>query len=377
MPRIITYSLHPQSSHSDEYYETIAIFVQKWSAKVKQQTAHIVSGFHRHLQTKAQPDRSDDEIAFELLTLGVIILEHGHEFNRLSTSEKWFLPRLVLVQNRWPLFEPVIKALRGLINGLSKKQPFTEQKETVIENLVAWLIANGETTKADRFCQWRDFIHEGDAETADETVKLSMLLANEFSQESTQDLGKYTEMVDQFLLITAPKHRWQYDHSFVTKTRLEYHLGMLGTELLNWVQRRSFLNTAHKVVLLPPCMSAPSKSCKATETSMGAKCAACTPTCRVNQITKLGVKKGFEVFMIPDDMHGLSSRSAVGKVGVVGISCALTNWNGGWETSMLGIPAQGILLDYVGCKFHWDKYGIPTDTNINQLISIINGKSQE
>ncbi len=235
----------------------------------------------------------------------------------------------------------------------------------------------GRTTKADRISQWRDFIYAGDIEAADEAIKSSILLAKEFSKESTQVLGKYTEMVEQFLVTSAPKHRWQYDHSFVTKTRLEYHLGMLGTELLNQVQRGSFLSTDHKVVFVPPCMSAPSENCKAIETAMGAKCAACTPSCRVNQITKLGIKKGFEVFMIPDDFRSLSSGSKAGKIGVVGISCALTNWNGGWDTSILGIPAQGVLLDYVGCKFHWDKYGIPTDTNIRKLLFIIEGKSQD
>ncbi len=116
--------------------------------EAKQQTTNILSGFHRHLQTKALPDRSDDELVFELLTLGVIILEHGHEFDRLTTSEKWFLPRLVQAQNQWPIFEPVIKVLRGLINGLSRNQRPTEQKETVLDNLIAWLIANGENDES-------------------------------------------------------------------------------------------------------------------------------------------------------------------------------------------------------------------------------------
>ena len=58
-------------------------------------------------------------------------------------------------------------------------------------------------------------------------------------------------------------------------------------------------------------------------------------------------------------------------VGVVGVSCPLTNPTGGWETKALGIPAQGVLLDYCGCRYHWHRQGIPTDLNIGQLLRVL------
>jgi hypothetical protein len=58
------------------------------------------------------------------------------------------------------------------------------------------------------------------------------------------------------------------------------------------------------------------------------------------------------------------------RVLVVGVSCVLTNWSGGWDTDTLGLPVQGLLLDYVGCSYHWDERGIPTDTNLNKLVEI-------
>ena len=39
----------------------------------------------------------------------------------------------------------------------------------------------------------------------------------------------------------------------------------------------------------------------------------------------------------------------------------------------LGVPAQGLLLDYCGCIWHWDKKGIPTDINFNQLVRVVEG----
>jgi hypothetical protein len=91
-------------------------------------------------------------------------------------------------------------------------------------------------------------------------------------------------------------------------------------------------------------------------------------------LTKLGEKAGFVVYSIPDDELQkvcLASGKAGGSIGVVGLSCALTNWSAGWEADRLGLPAQGLLLDYVGCRQHWCRQGCPTDTNFNKLQELI------
>jgi hypothetical protein len=106
---------------------------------------------------------------------------------------------------------------------------------------------------------------------------------------------------------------------------------------------------------------------------MGAKCTGCTPTCRVHQITKLGLQKGQAVYSIPDDQLSklcVSSGQAGASIGVIGVSCALTNWGAGWEAERLGLPAQGILLDYVGCRKHWSGRDIPTDVSIKKIEAI-------
>jgi hypothetical protein len=147
---------------------------------------------------------------------------------------------------------------------------------------------------------------------------------------------------------------------------------MLGSEILNRAYRQRFLASRKKVVIVPPCMRAkPEGECKALVTPFGAKCQACTPTCRVHQVTKLGEKTGFEVFIIPDELHVFGSGTANQGLGLVGVSCVLTNWSGGWEADEMNIPAQGILLDYVGCKYHWDKKGFPTDTNLTKLQEVM------
>ncbi len=147
---------------------------------------------------------------------------------------------------------------------------------------------------------------------------------------------------------------------------------MLGTEILSRAYRQRFLSAKRKIVIVPPCMRAqPEEKCKAIQTPFGAKCQACTPSCRVHQITKLGEKRGFEVYMIPDELRVFGSGAGDGSLGVVGVACALTNWGGGWDADSIGVPAQGLLLDHVGCKYHWDRKGILTDINLPQLAKIL------
>lgn len=155
---------------------------------------------------------------------------------------------------------------------------------------------------------------------------------------------------------------------------------MLGTEILTRAYRTAFLAASRKIVIMPDCLCARSRrsetqdlECQAIRTDLGGKCQGCTPTCRVHQITKLGEKRGFEAYILPDDLRGigLGSCSRLTDVGVVGLSCALTNWDAGWQVRDAGVPCQGVLLDYAGCKNHWDKTGQSTDTNLKKLIEVL------
>jgi hypothetical protein len=190
-------------------------------------------------------------------------------------------------------------------------------------------------------------------------------------------LGKYTPNVDRFLEEKHPEYQWREDRFFCGRKREEYHLNMVGTEILNRAFRADFLETETKIVLLPPCMKARQDgSCQAVPSPFGDQCAHCTPGCRIHQATLLGEKYGFGVTIIPHELSVFSSGKIKAPkkraIGIVGVSCPLTNVTGGWETKDLGVPAQGVLLDYCGCHWHWHpQEGIPTDINFNQLLKII------
>ena len=151
---------------------------------------------------------------------------------------------------------------------------------------------------------------------------------------------------------------------------------MVGSELLNRSLKAEFQKSSQKIVILPPCMKAKADDeCLAISTSLGEKCMHCTPSCRINQITLLGEKHGFQVNIIPDDLKIFSGDSdGSGKlrsVAVLGVSCPLTNAQGGLEMIHMGVPAQGLPLDYCGCSYHWHKDGIPTDLNIRELMRLL------
>ncbi len=371
MTRIITYSLKPDSPRSDEYHHTISVFTVSWLSHTTPGILDLVNGFREYRWNHNETDRSDAEYVFELLALGVLLREHGKEASRTSGWVERLLGRLMDIQNRQPRLEKVIKTLRGWLGWALSGVLGRERSDDIVGLMIAWLGANEETVKQKRFEQWHAYFRSKDSPFIQTAVSRCLQLADEFAEMSQAALGKYTVNVDQFLTEEALKHRCRYDARLLMRTRLEYHLGMLGTEILNRAYRERFLSARRKMVIVPPCMCAPAERCRAVETPFGAKCQACAPGCRVNQVTKLGEKLGFSVTMIPDDVKVFDSGQDVENIGLVGVSCALTNWNGGWEAGSLGIPAQGLLLDYVGCKIHWSRVGIPTDTNLRKLQEIV------
>lgn len=371
IPPVITYSLRGAARDSDAYYAVIAAFADRWTPYAEDRLRLPIDAFRAFRSAHGLPDRSEAEYAFELLALGVLSRAHGVEAAR---APKW-LTRvrrgLVEAQARWPWAEAPLKTVRGWLNAVGQRRGDRSARADDIGRLIAWLRADGSDAQADRLAEWQRFFEAiGDCQT----VGRCLAVAVDFERESLAALGSYTEHVERFLEREAPRYRRRYDSELVSRSRLEYHLGMLGSEVLSRAYRRRFLAARRKIVIVPPCLRArPDETCQAVETPLGAQCQGCTPSCRVHQITQLGKKRGFEVYLIPDELRGIGAEGArtAGSIGLVGIACALTNWGGGWQAEALGVPAQGVLLDYVGCRYHWHPTGIVTDTNIKKLAAVI------
>jgi hypothetical protein len=367
----ITYSLRLTGRDSDEYYRSIAAFADRWLAEARLAAAGEIAGFRAFRQQAGQAPRSEAELAFELLALGVLLREHGAEAAAFPAWAARLQGALLQAQERCPRLERPAKVARGLAGFIARARRGGAPVPS-LDHLLGWLRAHGEAGRAGRLAQWQDYLAAAGPRQAEQAILRCLALAADFAEDSLLDLGAHTARVPGFLAEEARQGAWRYDAELRSRSRLEYHLGMLGTEILNRAYRPRFLAAGRKVVILPPCMRArPEEACQATPTRFGARCQACTPGCRVHQITRLGEKRGFEVYIIPDELRVFGPGTAGGGLGLVGVSCVLTNWSGGWEADALGLPAQGVLLDYVGCHYHWHEKGIPTDTNLGQLRAVL------
>ena len=325
--RIITYCLRDGDGTSDGYYQTIAAFAESLLARVQSRLGQTMADYQRTLDARGDPRQR----AFELLTLGVL----------------------------WRLYSKgqyTLNELANLVTALEVTGKFTQE--------IAHLWA------------WHGYLSALSPWAASSVLAGAVACATEFQAEAGCVLGRYTPNVELFLSGEWSESEARDDRVLRGHKRVEYHLNMVGTEWLSRAFRPVFRAAPRKIVIAPPCMRAKSDDeCKAqmNEASLQV-CQNCTPDCRVNQLTRLGEKRGFQVCLIPDDLRSLAMQSvgnAQRPVGVVGISCALTNAPGGWDAQSIGVPAQGLLLDYCGCSYHWDDKGFPTDTNFNKLLELL------
>jgi hypothetical protein len=388
MVEIVTYSLRNGQKHSDQYYRDIASFTDEVLIEIRKHSETWINNYQAFVQdNQIEEPRSINEYAFEILILGVYWQAHWHVALQLAGGPQNILEKFGRWRKQSDFFKPGIDFLRGILGTrylISNNHHAEDLPALTVENfsrLLRWMAATGELTEeVKRLKPWKSFLEGRPNPKATAILEVTTNLAAWFEFSAQERVGSYTENVDQFLSQKHPRYRWREDIFFCGRQPVEYHLNMVGTEILNRSFKTEFSQTDHKVVILPPCMKAKLESgCEAVETPQGERCMACTPGCRVHQLTKLGEKHGFTVLVMPHDLDVFSGNgegiSGTTSTGIVGVSCPLTNVMGGWEMKEMGVPAQGVLLDYCGCPWHWHDEGIPTDINFKQLLNIIQSKA--
>ncbi len=382
---IITYTLRAGQPHSDRYYTDISDFTDDILAAAGRELGSLVRAFQDFLrETGRENPRSDPEYVFELLTLGVLWRVYGHHALQLGRLPQRAMTGLARWRKSGGFAKSVADIARGALGTifLSRNgKDATEAPVLILSHLgrlLDWLAATGEfEQEVNRLRAWEAFLSDLPPKAAHAHLDAFLDFANDFVDHSEAALGTYTPNVERFLKETHPKYRWREDMIFCGRQRVEYHLNMVGTEIMNRAFREMFLATGQKVVLVPPCMRkrAPGE-CEARPSPLGDQCAGCEPGCHIHHVTKLGEKHGFAVFMLPRELAALSpgksTQSGMKGMGIVGVSCPLTNPQGGWKTRDMDLPAQGLLLDYCGCSWHWHlDRGIPTNINLRELMVVL------
>lgn len=381
MGDIITYSLKPMDKTSDKYYEVVETFTDEVMDRINRSTKVTVEDFQAFiLKNDKEELRSKEEYAFELLVLGVLWMIYTDKALTLREGPKVFLTRLSVLREKNNSLKVLIDYIKGFLGGLwllkeKNKVENIDKTTTNMHKLLEWLMATGEfNQEVKRLKQWEEYLASKSIEDTSKIISIAVEMAKWFDIESRDALGGFTINVDKFLKEDYLKHKWKEDNVYCGRKKIEYHLNMVGAEIMNRAFREDFLRSEEKRLLLPVCMRFySSKDCKATKSKEGYICSGCSEKCKVNYLTDLGRSHGIKVLIIPHESAAFTrEKIEKGKVGIIGIACVLNLISGGWKAKDLGFVPQCVLLDYCGCKNHWNGEGLVTEINLSKLKAILN-----
>lgn len=376
----VTYSLNRYCDDSDQYYSKISSFSIDVATKIDSVAFEYINNFLDYFKTISNGQIMPRSIyEFEFLMIGVLWNTYIDKALHLSNFTGKILSKLVSLRTRKG-FKSIVDFIRGILGeALScKKKIKGSARSYSLDNynlLIKWLKASGEfEMEAERLQEWKTFLKTLKAEEVKKLLQDSSQLGVWFKGKSKDTLGLYTSKVASFIEKNEPKMKWSEHKVFCTRREVEYHLNMVGAEIMNCAFREEFLLSKEKRVVLPICMRAkPNKTCESVKTHQGYSCMSCSEKCLVNHITTLGKENNFKVYIIP---HASSAFSKMNddkdEVGIVGIACVLNLISGGYKAKSLGFHPQCVILDYCGCKKHWHDEGIVTRINTDILLEILN-----
>lgn len=378
----VTYSLREKENASDKYYSEVSVFTDEVLLEAKKLLGEVLEGFGEFIGSSGwERLRSEEEYILELLMLGVFWKVYSGDAFGLEEMPGQLLSELADIRRKGGYLKPGADFLRGILATLFLSPDLYDNMEILepeiehMDQLMNWLDAAGEFKhELKRLETWRKYFSTISKNQVQDSIATCITLAAWFELRSKEVLGKYTFNVEHYLNEVRPKrHYWREDVIFCGRRRVEYHLNMVGAEIMNRAFRKDFIKCSRKAVFLPGCMrSLPGNSCRAVRDTVGFLCARCSERCRVRALTEEGEKYGFEVVIIPHESNiGSKNLDKNTDLGVVGVSCVLNLISGGLMLKEMGIPAQCVLLDFCGCKNHWHDKGITTDINMGELRRIL------
>ncbi len=378
----VTYSIRLDDSNSEEYYKDAHNFTDEVIFHASLTITPIAEEFMDYLHTfRLEEVRKVEEYILELISFGV--LWNSYSQTALSVKHAPFITmaRMAEWRKKHQKAKPFIDFARGifltffLLPAEKEKQnselPALEQ----IDHVCKWFEATGEfREQALRFIRWRAFWGTKNSAELKNMFRTIDDFTQWFKKRSAEVFGKYTANVEAFLESSRKRYKWREDRISCTRSPVEYHLNMVGAELMNRAFKSEFENTNSKAVLLPGCIRFHNNNeCKSKRVKEGLICEGCTPQCNVNRLREMGKRKGFDVYIIPhaSDLSLWSPKPDRPACGVIASACVTTLVEGGWELKRYEVPAQCVLLDYSGCKKHWHCRGVSTGLNVRELKRIL------
>jgi len=324
-----------------------------------------------------EPPRSRGEYAVELLTFGLLRREYGTLSRATTDSVIERLRELWRIRSTDPSRKAAADAERAAIFHSILLDGTGSQTSNALEDdprLVRWLAAIGEfEQEALRMDTWLQ--STGAFWSPSEFVAFSDGFADWFGVRARETLGEWTQGVDGFRQSLLRSIVPREDLFLVTRPQSLYHLNMLGAEVMNRGFLPGYAKRPSKVVLVPGCMRAkPDADCKARRDGLDISCTRCHATCEVAVLDRMAESHGFRVFVVPHASSftaWLRHWQSDSTTALVAAACPLHLVPGGYEMRALGLEAQCVMLDYSGCKRHWDPQGTPTRLDHQRLLELV------
>lgn len=372
----ITYSLE-NLSDGTTFYKVLSDFTTDFLAGRSDSSLNDVRKYADFTHGKSQ--NTFDEYFLEYLSIGTFLNKYSSNAMSSPVFGMYILTRLYKNRNRIPAIKPFLDRIRGILSTLVLTNKFANigiDNVSRFRHFLRWLDATGEFSEETiRFQHWHTFLKTLTLPEQRELLKHSMETALEFETQAKMKLGPFTKNVGAFHEKNLPEHRFRENYIFCGRHEAEYHLNMVGAEILNRALKPGYRNTTGKVLLLPTCMSMPKDGkCKARLQGSRLTCTACSPECTINLKRQEFSSRNTEIVLIPHSSEFtryLKSWENQNTTGLIGVACVLNLLKGGYEMQKLNIPSQCVFLDYCGCRKHWHKDGVATNLNNAQLNVIL------
>ncbi|MBU1096710.1 MAG: DUF116 domain-containing protein [Bacteroidetes bacterium] len=329
--------------------------------------------------------RTFEEYIYDLLSAGVYINTYSAYSEYAPFITLKLQKKLYLLRRRKPNLKPFIDPLRGIfstlfLSGQSNRKTNRVYDFNDLNRLILWMEATGEfREETKRLLIISGYLKTKSSEYRNTFFKLLNRFTLWFQSAGEGFLKNYTSEVKTFLTKKHRSYKWKENYIFTGRKSIEYHLSMVGADLMNRAYRQQFLTKETRALLLPACMREKQNGeCRAKQNYFDMTCSGCSKNCEINKLTLSGKENNFSVHIIPhssDFTSWLKTWAINSGIGVIGVACPLNLLTGGLELKSLNISAQCIPLDYCGCKNHWHKTGLSTKINETELFRILDNSS--
>ncbi|QQZ59748.1 DUF116 domain-containing protein [Paenibacillus sonchi] len=346
----LTYSLTGDDGGAGQYFRDVALFTDEVLMKLHEDPS--IAKFSRYIALRKPEAWNPDIYALEWLMIGVLWNVYNTRATAGSVSAGRLLSSLYRHRSRSRRARRAVDWLKGIAGTtvLARRHQASERIQLQsLARLLGWLTASGEfEQETGRLKIWLDFLRGLPGKESAGILHRAVQKATWFERRSLECLGSYTSQVETYIEHNHQRLKWQENRIFCSRERVEYHLNMVGAEIMNRVFHDGFRAASEKIVFLPICMRNKSaEACRAVPEGQGYVCRRCSKTCRVHAVTAMAEACDSKVLIIPHASTAFGKeRIPEGKVGIVGIACVLNLISGGYKAREMGYLPQCVLLHY-------------------------------